>query len=500
MNLLNRRPGTGLPDTGLPGTGLPGTGLPSTGLQPGSLHYRLSWERIGLAAILFTGLALRLAFLDHKGLWLDEAVTLSKAMAQPSTIVIAHDEAHPPLYYLFMHFWLMLGQSEVLLRLPSVIFGTLALPFLYGLSREWIGREGAPLATALLALSPLHIWYSQEARMYSLVPLLALAAAFNAVQAIRGQGRGYWVAAILAALAAIYTDYSAVVSLWLGNLAFLTLASHRPELRSQWRAWVLAHGVLLLGYLPWLPLLGQQMRSFIPSQLDVYTTVIFRLLHMDTTSEHWQMVLLAGLALALLLLGLAWWRGARAIAWLVRQRWISWAFIAALGLSLIAMPIPRGYFLKRESLILLPFLLMGAAWAIRRTRKPHILAAGALALSLVISLYTILAVPKEQWREAVAWVQAQQAPGDVIALQPDYGHYVFSYYYQGKPRWIGLPATATDLDVSSLGQDVKRLWLIQSTAPVGITVDEVARQLERNYPLLLSREWFRIQVRLYAIK
>lgn len=460
----------------------------------------LSWERLGLAAILFTGLVLRLAFLDHKGLWLDEAVTLSKAMAHPSTIVIAHDEAHPPLYYLFMHFWVMLGQSEVILRLPSVIFGTLALPFLYGLSREWIGKEGALLATALLAVSPLHIWYSQEARMYSLVPLLALVAAFCTTQAIRGQGLGYWIGAILAALAAIYTDYSAVIGLWLGNLAFLALASYIPELRSQLRAWALAHGVLLLGYLPWLPLLGQQARGFIPSQLDVYTTVISRLLHVNTTLEHWQIVLLTGVALALLLLGLAWWHGARVIAWLVRQQWVSWAFIAALGLSLIAMPIPRGYFLKRESLIALPFLLIGAAWAIRQARKKHILASGALAFSLVISLYTILAVPKEQWREAVAWLQAQQAPGDVIALQPDYEHYVFSYYYQGRPRWIGLPATATDLDVSIVGQEVKRLWLVQSTAPVGITTDEIARQLERNYPLLLSREWFRVRVRLYAIK
>lgn len=464
--------------------------------QPGLLP----WERLGLAAVLLIGLMLRLAFLDYKGLWLDEAVTLSKALAQPSAIITAHDEAHPPLYYLFMHFWVRLGQSEVLLRLPSALFGTLALPFLYGLSRAWIGREGALLATALLALSPLHIWYSQEARMYSLVPLLALAAVFSAVRALRGQGRGYWAAAVLAALAAIYTDYSAVVGLWLGNLAFLALASYTPELRSQLKAWGLAHGALLLGYLPWLPVLGQQMRGFIPAQLDTYTTVLSRLLHMEVTPEHWQIALLAGIALALLMLGLAWWRGARAIAWLLRQRWLSWAFIATLGLSLMVMPIPRGYFLKRESLIALPFLLIGAAWTIRRIQKPHVLVAGALILSLVTSLYTILAVPKEQWREATAWVRAQQAPGDLIALQPDYEHYVFSYYYQGKFRWIGLPSAATELDVSLLAPDVQRLWLVQFTPPADVTADELVRQMDRDYPLLLSREWYRVRVRLYAIR
>jgi len=460
----------------------------------------LSWERPGLAVLLFIGFGLRLAFLEHKSLWLDEAVTLSKALAPPSVIITAHDETHPPLYYLFMHFWVMLGQSEALLRLPSVIFGTLAPPFLYGLSREWIGRGGALLATALLALAPLHIWYSQEARMYSLVPLLALIAAFNAVRALRGQGRGYWVAAVLAALAAIYTDYSAVVGLWLGNLAFLALASYAPELRSQLRAWGWAHGALLLGYLPWLPLLWQQAGGFIPAQLDVYTTVLSRLLHIEVTPEHWQIALLVGVAFGLFLLGLAWRHGAGAIAWLVRQRWVGGVFIVAWGLSLIAMPIPRGYFLKRESLIALPFLLIGVAWAMGRMRTPYILAAGALALSLVTSLYTILAVPKEQWREATAWVRAQQAPGDVIALQPDYEHYVFSYYYQGRFRWIGLPSTATELDASLFGPEVKRLWLVQFTPPNDAAADELASQMDRDYPLLLSREWFRVRVRLYAIR
>lgn len=453
----------------------------------------LSRERLALAAILFIGLVLRLAFLDHKGLWLDEAVTLSKALAPPSVIIAAHDDAHPPLYYLFMHFWVRLGQSEALLRLPSAIFGALALPFLYGLSREWIGRGGALLATALLALAPLHIWYSQEARMYSLVPLLALIAAFNAVRALRGQGRGYWVAAVLAALAAIYTDYSAVVGLWLGSLAFLALASYAPALRSQLRAWGWAHGALLLGYLPWLPLLWQQARGFIPAWFDVYT-------YIEVTPEHWQIALLAGIAFGLLLLGLAWRHGAGAIAWLVRQRWVGGVFIVAWGLSLIAMPIPRGYFLKRESLIVLPFLLIGVAWAMGRMRKPYILAAGALALSLVTSLYTVLAVPKEQWREATAWVQAQQAPGDVIALQPDYEHYVFSYYYQGKFRWIGVPSAATELDASLFGPEVKRLWLVQFTPPNDAAADELVSQMDRDYPLLLSREWFRVRVRLYAIR
>jgi uncharacterized membrane protein len=465
----------------------------------------LSWEVGGLILITLVGLALRLAFLGQKSLWLDEAVTLKKVLVEPAVILSYYDESHPPLYYLFMHFWVALGQSEVILRLPSAIFGTLALPVLYGLSRDWGGPRLAALATALLAVAPLHIWYSQEARMYSMVGWLALVATFCVVRAVRGRGRGYWIGAALAVLAAMYTDYSAIVWLLGGNMAFLILVRRHPQLRLHMRAWCLAHAVLLVAYLPWVPLLWQNvswvLASIIPPQSHLIAAISFLSPEAEASAGVWGFaLLLAGAVVAVLALALTWRHGASAVTWLEGRPWLGGALWAVFALSLIAMLIPRVYFIKRESLIWLPYLLIAVACVIARADKRRMLAIGGLALSLVVSLYTVLLLPKDNWRAAAALVQAQQAGGDVIVLQPDYEHYVFDYYYQGGIRRIGLSPGATDLDVKALGPEVKRVWLVQFTPPADMTADELAGRLDAIHALLLSREWYRVRVRLYGVQ
>ena len=62
--------------------------------------------------------------------------------------------------------------SETSLRLVSAVAGTLTIPVAWLLIRELTrSRAVALLSTALLAVNPLHIWYSQEARAYALLVL-----------------------------------------------------------------------------------------------------------------------------------------------------------------------------------------------------------------------------------------------------------------------------------------------------------------------------------------
>lgn len=454
-----------------------------------------------VALIILVGLALRLAFLGRKSLWLDEAMTLRIALMTPAQLWRLVNEPHPPLYNLFMHGWVALGRSEVMLRLPSVLFAVQALPILYGLGRDWGGTKVAALAAALLAVAPLHIWYSQEARMYSMVSWLALLAAFLALRALHGRGRGYWIGAVLATLAAMYTDYSAIIWLWIGGLVFLAQARRRPELRSHLRVWSLAHGVLLIGYLPWLPMLWQHARGVVPAQFEVFGASLFRALSVPVAPVQGEAVLpLVGALVAVLALALAWWRGANAGTWLESRWWLGGALGALFAASLIAALVPRGYLAKRESLIGLPFLLLGVAWAILRAKHSRMLAGGGVALSLGISLLTLVFVPKEQWREAAAFVQAQQAAGDVIVLQPAWAGVAFDYYYRGGAREIGLEPGAADLDVAVLRWDTRRLWLVQYVPPPPLPPDPLVAALDGSYPLQLSHEWYRVRARLYAVK
>lgn len=133
-----------------------------------------------MTLICAAGLLLRLWGLGDKGLDYDEAATALMARAPAGEIIAFHWRAafeHPPLWQLTMRAWsLVFGQSEAALRLLPALAGALAVPLTwYWLRLIWPRRGGLRLtAAALVAASPTLVLYSQEARMYTVVVLLAL--------------------------------------------------------------------------------------------------------------------------------------------------------------------------------------------------------------------------------------------------------------------------------------------------------------------------------------
>ena len=96
-------------------------------------------------------------------------------------------DIHPPLYYALLHAWAaLLGTGPAALRLLSLVVGVLTIPLLYLVARRMLSTRAALLAALLLTISPLHVYYSQEVRMYGLVALLSvgvLAAAWRVFDA-----------------------------------------------------------------------------------------------------------------------------------------------------------------------------------------------------------------------------------------------------------------------------------------------------------------------------
>lgn len=122
------------------------------------------------------GFALRLYNLAHQSLWYDELLQLDIAQGNPpgqggidSIFPRLRGHAAVPLDYLIAYFWIQLGHSEGWVRLPAVIFGTLALPIAFQMGQKLLGQFDGLLLMSLLALSPFHLRYSQEARPYALV-------------------------------------------------------------------------------------------------------------------------------------------------------------------------------------------------------------------------------------------------------------------------------------------------------------------------------------------
>jgi len=134
--------------------------------------------------ILLLALFIRLIAIDQS-LWLDEAVTANVVSDYSYSEIITKfspTDFHPPLFYLVEKFWSnMFGYSEIALRFPSIIFSLLSgwIVYLIGKrmkddptsSRHDVGTTLGAWAAALFLFNPLIIYYSQEARMYSLITL-----------------------------------------------------------------------------------------------------------------------------------------------------------------------------------------------------------------------------------------------------------------------------------------------------------------------------------------
>ncbi|HEX68245.1 MAG TPA: hypothetical protein ENG13_04180, partial [bacterium] len=130
-----------------------------------------------LPLILLLSFSLRLYNLDRESLWYDElvsvdSITHNSFLQLPRYILIR--EGAPPLYFLLLKLWSFLKISTLNLRLFSALTGVLGVWGMYLLGKEWKGERVGWLASFLTAISPYHIWYSQEVRMYSLLFLLVV--------------------------------------------------------------------------------------------------------------------------------------------------------------------------------------------------------------------------------------------------------------------------------------------------------------------------------------
>ncbi len=132
---------------------------------------------------------LRLWHLGTKSLWLDEGATVALARAswQHFAWVWWHGEANlQTVYFLLMRAWIHGGLSEAWLRLPSALFGIASVPLLYVVARRLVPASAALASAALLTFSPAHVYYSHEARSYTLTIFLVLLSSYFFVRAVEG--------------------------------------------------------------------------------------------------------------------------------------------------------------------------------------------------------------------------------------------------------------------------------------------------------------------------
>ncbi|HEX6383072.1 MAG TPA: glycosyltransferase family 39 protein [Anaerolineae bacterium] len=407
----------------------------------------------GLVLILLLATFLRLHRLETQSLWNDEgnSARLSERSI-PLIIEGTASDIHPPLYYLLLHGWReLLGASEFSLRAVSAFSGIATVAVTFTLARTVTGYPSpviAAVAALLAAVSPALVYYSQEARMYSLLGFLATLATLLLIR--------WWQATlaarstlilvvvyVLCVVAGLYTHYFFPAVLLAHNLIVLVWLIRGARLRSNHLviSWVVMMSTTVLLYLPWLPTFLEQSGSDPtgrPPFLDFLAASVRWLAFGATVKPdtiYWSL-----LAVALLLGGgvLAGYRGA--VVGVVTG--------AVPLLVMFAAGLVRPEFYKFLVVAVPPFcLLLARALALQPKLIPWFRPLLSLLFLMVLwgsgrSLQNLYANPlyaRADYRQIAAHIMAEAHPNAGIILDAPNQWEVFTYYYPKESFVYPLP-------------------------------------------------------------
>ncbi|MDD4127803.1 MAG: glycosyltransferase family 39 protein [Methanomicrobium sp.] len=183
--------------------------LNSENLKGVLTHNRYAWMLIGL--VIF-GFALRFYNLGFNSIWLDEGTTLGYARMgyiQIWSSVMA--EFHPPLFYWLEHIMMVFGESEFTLRVIPALCGVLSIPVFYLIGREIVNRDVGIISALLVTVSPFVIYYSQDARSYTMILLFFSISLLCYMWALKTRNMKWWILFGLTSAIAFWAHYYTII-------------------------------------------------------------------------------------------------------------------------------------------------------------------------------------------------------------------------------------------------------------------------------------------------
>ncbi len=309
--------------------------------------------------------ALRMVQLATPVLRWDEGWTIAHGMLSwPEVIRIAALEWHPPLFYLLYKLWQSLvGVNTFAVRALAVLAGVLTVPLTYVAAMTWASDRRVAVTAALCnAALPLLVYYGQVNRMYAWTPVGVLLATWALLRATK---KATWTRGIGAGVATAIALYLLYYTVWPLLALYLYVLLTRPR---AWRAILLAAGIALVLFAPWLLYASGTIQSRIqpgPLAQSLRNTAefigpsLFGLVF--AYGRGWTAVGVVG---GLILLGLM------LTPW---RRW-SYLLLPALGIIIPVLGVSYGaqavrFFAVRHLVPAAPFLGLALAWALEQLRR-----------------------------------------------------------------------------------------------------------------------------------
>jgi hypothetical protein len=491
----------------------------------GTKRRHLGWW---LSLLLLCGLAfgLRVYQLDHFGLWLDEGATTVRANYSIATLLTndialqegVYRDTHPPLHYLVIRLAINLwGRSDFGYRYVSVLASFLIVPLIGQLGRQIISVRTGIIAAFLTAISPLHIWYAQEARAYALIMLLTTLAAYVLWRAwIAGQIWRWLPIYLLIAVFSYYVNYTALLLLGVQGLFWLWLLWRQQYWRVVFAASAAALGIFVLAYLSGFEFALPYLDGEAPdSHIRIVGPILLSTLtgfSLGLTSDLMPELidLTTGVNTLLLLVSFYWYQRPVSCAHKRRPGYLSilaWLLALPGGLALLTVMNPaysnalhiRHFVVSSPAFLL---LVAGGVTALPCGR-PCISQFALLALIFVPSsaalrtMYNNPSFAKDDFRDLIWHIERKAGDRDVVLYyDPDLLALHNHYQLRSDLPYTALPIhpyradADTELALAALAEEYDRVWFVMTPPLDGRDSERIVPTWLDNHLILLEQTFF----------
>lgn len=447
--------------------------------------------------ILALGLFLRVINLNQT-LWLDEATSVLVARDFSFAEIITRfspGDFHPPLYYFLLKVWIFaFGASEVAARSLSVTLGSATIPLVFLTGRKLLNKGTGLVAALFFATAPLHIYYSQEARMYAMATFfVTLFVWFFLLTLDKRAGLSVWMGFFIAGVLAFYTHYLTLTLLF---VVALYLFLHRRYLGEKLIGWFSVFLLFIFCFFPWLPVFSQQFQN--ASLAKINTPLWWEVLGRTGVKElalvpikfligrvssynkvFYALSVSFPLALSTILF-------IRSIPTAKKTLFVwLWLFVPV-AISVIFGLVSSGFSYFRLLFVLPAFYLLLSVGAFSLNKKWQRLAVAGVLLVNIIATSIYLFNPRfhrEDWRGAVSWIEENSKERNTAVLFVANSLRDPYFYYVEKP----IPVYGPD----SAGRDYPdTIWLMRYAQPILDSRDILRKKVENNGYLKVEEKDF----------
>lgn len=477
-----------------------------------------------IIVILLIGLFLRLININQS-LWLDEAVqaiTAQKSFNYIFTEIVG--DFHPPLYHFLMHFWVRIfGDSEIAMRMPSVMFGIGTVYLVYLIVKIFFPRihyslfnihySLPDLVALLMATAPFHVYYSQEARMYSMATFLVAGSMYYFIKVTSDWGlvvsktkqitnyqpliAKYFLFTVLM----LYSDYYGFLILLAQGIYLLIKKKPKFLILNSCLPVGMAIFIILF-YLPWLPMLITQLKTGIlatqvlPEWGKLVNLSFLKALPLTfikfsigriTIFNKTLYALFGGFFIFVfgLLITKGCFKGKKLLITNHQSLITLWFFVPLLTAWLLSLVVPN--FQPFRLLLILPafYILLFLGILTLKNKTWRILAFCFVISVNLVSLYFYYSNPffhREDWKGTVTYIQSFN---DGIAVLPSVtSSWPWEYYSNSVSGNIKLLSISKGIEQVNEGQtpliEEKRIYYIRYLVSLYDPQENILRSLEKQ--------------------